>query len=147
MMSGRIMSEQEREQLRDFAIEAARLMRDRHCEDVTLVDVSQVSQVCQYVLIASGTSDRQMKSVADELEDLGDEHRNRCFRSSKDSALTWIVVDFIDVVAHLFEPGLRQYYDLEELWADGERVEWRRPEDISDDGAADAEHRNGAEGA
>lgn len=146
MTSGRIMSEQEREQLRDFAIEAARLMRDRHCEDVTLVDVSHVSQVCQYVLIASGTSDRQMKSVADELEDLGDEHRNRCFRSSKDSALTWIVVDFIDVVAHLFEPGLRRYYDLEELWSDGERVEWRRPEDVAADGAGDPEQRNGADG-
>lgn len=145
MTTGRVMGEQEREQLRAFAIEAARLMRDRHCEDVTLVDVSHVSQVCQYVLIGSGTSDRQMKSVADELEDLGDEHENKCFRSSKDTGLTWIVVDFIDVVAHLFEPGLRRYYDLEELWSDGERVEWRRAEDVAADEAAHSE-RNGESG-
>ncbi|MHC4991885.1 MAG: ribosome silencing factor [Planctomycetota bacterium] len=122
-------SPQDRQQLREFAVEAARLLADRRCEDVRLLDVRGISQVCDFLLIASGTSDRQMKSIAAELEDLGDEHEQPCFRSNRDTANTWIVVDFVDLVAHLFEPGKREYYALEELWSDGTPVSWERPKD------------------
>jgi ribosome-associated protein len=111
--------------VRAFAIEAAQLLADRHCEDVRLMDVRGLSQVCDYVLIGSGTSDRQMKSVAAELEDLGKAHDNAAFRSNRDEGGTWIVVDFIDVVAHLFEPNQRAYYDLEALWSEAEIVDWQ----------------------
>ncbi len=107
----------------EFAAEAGRLIRDRHCEDVLLLDVSGLSQVCDYVLIASGTSDRQMKSVADEVADLGDEMTFPAFRKSVDTDATWIVVDFVTVVLHLFEPQRRAYYDLEDLWSDAKHVE------------------------
>jgi ribosome-associated protein len=112
---------------REFAIEAAQLLADRRFEDVRLMDVRGLSQVCEYVLVGSGTSDRQMKSVAAELEDLGEERDNRMFRSSRDEGGTWIVIDFVDVVTHLFEPNTRAYYDLETLWADAQTIEeWRR---------------------
>jgi len=112
--------------LRDFAVEAARLLDDRHCEDIVLLDVRELSQVCDYVLIGSGTSDRQMKSVSDELEDLGGERGHACFRKSTDTASTWIVNDFVDLVTHVFEPSQRAYYDLEGLWCDAAHVQWRR---------------------
>ena len=118
----------DRRKLLDFAIEAARLLADRRCEDVLLLDVTGLSQVCDFVLIGSGTSDRQMKSVAKELEDFGEDHDNPVFRSNRDTALTWVVVDFVDLVAHLFEPDQRAYYDLESLWSDAESVDWQRPE-------------------
>ncbi len=111
--------------MRSFAIEAARLMAARHCEDVRLLDVRGLSQVCDYLLIGSGTSDRQMKSIAAELQELGQECDNPAFRSNSDPAATWIVIDFIDLVTHLFEPDQRAYYDLEGLWSDAEPVEWR----------------------
>ena len=114
-------------ELRDFVIEAARLLADRHCQDVVLLDVRGLSQVCDYVLIGSGTRDRQMKSLAEELEDLGGANDNPVFRSSQDSSVTWIVIDFVDLVAHLFEPDQRAYYDLEGLWSDAESVDWQRP--------------------
>lgn len=106
-----------------FAASAARLLIDRHCDDVLLLDVSTLSQVCDFVLIGTGTSDRQMKSLADELADLGKEAGLPAFRKHVDTGATWIVIDFITVVAHLFEPQLRAYYDLEDLWADARRVE------------------------
>ena len=109
---------------RSFAIEAARLLEDRHFEDVRLLDVRGLSQVCDFVLIGSGTSDRQMKSVAQELEELGEERNNIVFRSDRDAAGTWIVIDFVDLVAHLFEPNQRAYYDLETLWSDAEVIDW-----------------------
>ena len=116
----------EHRKLRDFVIEAARLLADRHCQDVVLLDVRGLSQVCDYVLIGSGTSDRQMKSLAEELGDLGQANDNPVFRSSQDTSVTWIVIDFVDLVAHLFEPDQRAYYDLESLWSDAESVDWQR---------------------
>ncbi len=108
-----------------FAVEAGKLLMDRHCEDVILLNVIGLSQVCDYVLIATGTSDRQMKSVADEVGDLGNDFSFPAFRTSIDTGATWIVVDFISVVLHLFEPQRRAYYDLEDLWADAKTVEMR----------------------
>ncbi len=124
-----VSSTSDQQRLRRFSIEAAQLLADRHCEDVQLLDVTGLSQVCDYVLIGSGTSDRQMKSVAEELADLGQECDNPLFRSSADNALTWIVIDFVDLVAHLFEPDQRAYYDLEGLWSDAQLVEWQREKD------------------
>jgi ribosome-associated protein len=106
-----------------FAVEAGRLLQDRHCEDVLLLDVTGLSQVCDYVLIATGTSDRQMKSVSDEVADLGEEMKFPAFRKNIDTGATWIVVDFITVVLHLFEPQRRAYYDLEDLWSDAKHIE------------------------
>lgn len=112
--------------VRDFAVEAARLAKDLKCEDVTLLDVRGLSQVCDYVLIASGTSEKQMKSVAEDLEDLGKEQQHAVFRSNRDTGSTWIIIDFVDLVAHLFEPSHRSYYDLEALWSDAKSVNWLR---------------------
>jgi ribosome-associated protein len=114
------------QRVRRFAIEAARLVADRHCEDVRLLDVRNLSQVCDYVLIATGTSDRQMKSLAHELEELGQEHDSAMYRWSADEGATWIVIDFVDLVVHLFEPTRRAYYDLEGLWSDAAEVAWPR---------------------
>lgn len=121
----------------DFAIAAARLLEGRHCENIRLMDVRGLSQVCDYVLIGSGTSDRQMKAVAAELEDLGEESGSKVFRSSRDDCGTWIVVDFVDLVAHLFEPNQRAYYDLETLWGDANSIDWKRA-DGGGNGAPDS---------
>ena len=107
------------------------------------MDVRGLSQVCDYVLIGSGTSDRQMKAVAAELEDLGEEHGSKVFRSSRDDGGTWIVVDFVDLVAHLFEPNQRAYYDLETLWSDAERIQWKRLEGNGSDARDGASRSRG----
>lgn len=106
-----------------FALEVGKLLAGRHCDDVVLLNVTGLSQVCDYVLVCTGTSDRQMKSVATEVAALGREHNYPPFRKNIDTGATWIVVDFITVVVHLFEPERRAYYDLEDLWSDAKRVE------------------------
>lgn len=112
---------------RAFAVEAARLASDDKCEDVVLLDVRNLSQVTDYLIVASGTSDRQMRSVADDVDALAAKHRCPVFRRDADDRTTWIVVDCVDVVVHIFEPNTRAHYDLEMLWADAPRVEWERP--------------------
>ena len=116
------------ESTRRFAIDMARTLTDSKCTEVVLLDVRGRSQVCDYVIIASGTSQRQMRAAAQDLEDLGKERGQHPFRTNADEGSTWIVVDFVEIVAHLFEPDQRLYYDLELLHADGKRIDWRRPE-------------------
>ena len=116
------------ESTRQFAIDIARTVADGKCSEVLLLDVRGRSQVCDYVIIGSGTSQRQMRAVAQEIEDLGKARGQHPFRTNADDSSTWIVVDFVEIVAHLFEPDQRLYYDLELLHADGKRVDWRLAE-------------------
>ena len=112
--------------IREFAIELARLSSELKCEQVVLIDVRGRNQLCEYLVIVSGTSDRQMKSVSDQLKAFGAQHGSPRWKRDRDTNGTWIAADFVDVVVHLFEPGQRAWYDLEGMWADAPRVEWRR---------------------
>lgn len=114
------------EQARAFAIEAARLISDLRCEDIVIFDVSEVSQVTHFIVIASGTSDRQIKSVGGDVADLGAEQGFARYGTDRDGASTWCVVDLVEVMVHLFEPATRGHYDLEMLWGDAPKVPWRR---------------------
>ncbi len=120
-----------------FAVEAARLLADRKCDDVLLLDLRGLSEVTNFVVIGTGTSDRQMKSVADELRDFGKDRGQVTFARDRDPAATWIVVDFVNLIVHLFEPNQRAYYDLESLWGDAPRLRWQR-EDASGRGSVAA---------
>jgi ribosome-associated protein len=111
---------------RELAVELARLASDDKCTDVVLLDVRGLSPISDYVIVASGTSDRQMRAVADHAEDLGAQHGHTAFRSSKDPRALWLLIDFSDVVIHIFEPNTRAHYDIEMMWGDARRIEWDR---------------------
>lgn len=119
------------EKIRTFAIEAARMLADDKCEDVVLLDVTGLSQLSDFIIIGSGTSDRQMQSSGDDIEKLGEKLKYTIYRRHSDDRNTWIVLDFVDVVAHLFEPNTRAHYDLEMLWSDAKRVQWERPDQLN----------------
>lgn len=121
---------------RAFAIDAARMIRDDKCEEVVLLDVRELGQVSDFIIIASGTSDRQMRSVAKNAEELGAQSGFNVYRREVDDRATWIIADFVDVVVHLFEPNTRSNYDLENLWADAPRIRWERPDQVVRDRVA-----------
>lgn len=110
-----------------LTIEAARLLQDRHCENIVAFDVAGLSPVTDYVVIASGTSDRQVRSVGHEVATLAKSKGFPRLGSDRDEDYRWFVVDFGAVMVHLFEPVTRGHYDLEMLWGDAKRVKWRRP--------------------
>jgi len=115
------------EAARAFAIEAARSLADDKCENVVVLDLRGRSLVTDFFVIGSGSSDRQIRSSASEVARLAKERGFSLYRSNVDEAQqTWIVLDFVDLVVHVFEPGARAYYDLEMLWGDSQRVEWER---------------------
>lgn len=110
---------------REFSLAAARLLRDDRCEDVLVLDLRGRSQVTDFFVVASGTSDRQMRSSADDVAELGAAQGLDLYRSNLTEARpNWIVLDFVDVVVHVFTPEARLFYDIEMLWGDAERLDW-----------------------
>lgn len=109
---------------RAFAVEAAQLAQNTRCHGVSILNVARLSPVTDFFVIASGTSARQMRSVADELAELGGQRGFKPYHADGYESASWIVVDLVDVVIHLFNDEARRYYDLEALWGDAERVEF-----------------------
>lgn len=128
----------------ELAIAIARLLHDDKCEDVQVLDLRGRSQVTDYFVIASGTSQRQMRSAGLHAQELGEEQGfDAQNHNLNDKDSTWFILDFIDVVAHIFEHETRLFYDIEMLWGDAEAVEWRRAEDRDADDASDDRNRAG----
>ncbi|MGH2270368.1 ribosome silencing factor [Anaerohalosphaeraceae bacterium U12dextr] len=111
---------------RKFAIEAARLAHDRHCTDVVVLDLKGVSPATDYFVIATSTSDRQGRSVADEISDMAKAYDLKKYACAGYEQGRWILIDYINVVVHVFDPEMRAYYDLEMLWGDAKKVRWQR---------------------
>jgi len=108
-----------------FACHVARLLADNRCENVLVLNVRGISQVTDYFVLASGTSERQMRSVIGDLKDLASEEGREVFQADGRGGSNWVVVDFVDVLAHVMMPEQRLYYDLESLWGDAARVDWQ----------------------
>lgn len=109
---------------RELAVAAARLASDRNAEDVLVLDLRECSPVTNFFVIATGTSDRQLRAVADEIERLGKNIGQKVWKVAGRDSASWIVMDFVDVVVHLFNQELRSYYDLELIWGEVPQVEW-----------------------
>lgn len=86
--------------------------------------MSGLSPVCDFFVIANGTSPRQMRTVADDVVELAESKNFAPMGESGLDGATWILVDCVDVIVHLFSEEARQYYDLDNLWGDARRVEW-----------------------
>lgn len=114
------------ERAQAFAIEAARTLDDDKCTDIVILDVRSKSPVTDFIVIGTGTSDRQMRSVLHHVIDEGVETGHVAFRSSSDDRATWLLADFADVIVHIFEPNTRAHYDLEMMWGDAPRVTWTK---------------------
>ena len=104
----------------------ARSCSDDKCEDLRVLDLRGLSSVTDYFVIATGISDRQLRSVADHLLALAKETNLKPMGIDGYEQGQWILIDFVDVVVHLFMPEFRHIYDLELLWGDAPKVRWQR---------------------
>jgi len=106
------------------AAAAASAIDDKKGLDVVLLDVSRVIVLTDVFVIGSGTSRRHVKTLADEVEFRLKGIDRRPLRREGVTDATWVLLDFGDVVVHLFDQETRSYYDLERLWADAPRLQF-----------------------
>lgn len=105
-----------------LAQRAAALCIDAKATDVVLLDVHGVSDMADCFLIASGTSDAHVRGIADRLTEGLRKEGQRVHHVEGLPQGRWVLLDFVDIVVHLFHPTLREYYQLERLWGDAEPV-------------------------
>lgn len=111
--------------VRRLAVEAARAADAKDAEDVEVLDVSGVFVICDAFVLVSGRTDRQVKAIADEVERVVREAIGRSPRAVEGrDTLRWVLVDYGDVVVHVFHADDRGYYRLERLYSDVPRVDW-----------------------
>lgn len=109
-----------------FVLTAARLAAQRRCSDIVILDLKGISPATDYFVVATGTSDRQRRTVADEIcQEAKKQGFERFGRAGYEQG-RWILLDFVDAVIHIFDSEYRQYYDLEQLWGDAARLKWER---------------------
>ena len=113
------------EAARRFAIEAARLAANTRCHNVVVLEMSGLSPVTDFFVIATGTSPRQMRTVCDQIAELGETRDFAPFQTNGYEGESWMLLDCIDVVIHMFNENSRQFYDLDNLWGDAKRIEWQ----------------------
>ena len=116
---------QRTEASRKFAIDVARLAANTRCHNVVVLDVSGISPVTDYFVLATGTSPRQMRSVCDEAGEFGESQDYAALSQSGTEGDTWMLIDFVDVVLHVFSQESRMFYDLDGLWGDAKPVDWK----------------------
>ncbi|MBS3733539.1 MAG: ribosome silencing factor [Phycisphaerae bacterium] len=109
---------------RRLAVTAARAADRYNAEDVVVLDLRQLSPVTRYFVIATGTSRRQLRATADEIARAAKAGGEAVWRTAGLEACTWVLLDFVDVVVHLFDEQHRSYYDLELIWGEAPRVDW-----------------------
>jgi ribosome-associated protein len=95
---------------------------DKKAEDVLILDVRKISSVTDYLLLCSGNSEPQLKAIAEEVSRRVREQGIRPKRHEGNPPSRWVVLDFADVMVHIFHPDLREHYALEQLWGDAKRV-------------------------
>ncbi len=111
-----------------FAVELARLTEDFKCTNVVALDLRGISTIMDFTVIATGTSQRQLRAIADHVITYGKKLGQRPFGLCGYEASSWVVIDFFDVVVHVFTKAYRDFYDLELLWGDAQHLTWARAE-------------------
>lgn len=106
----------------EMANKAVELLKDKKARDIRLLDIHELSTIADYFIIATGNSTTQVQAMSDELEEKMDlsgyeMHHKEGFRNGR-----WILLDYGNIIIHLFHDEERQFYNLERLWVDAKTI-------------------------
>ena len=108
---------------KEFAVLAVEALEDKKAEDIAIIDISEVSVIADYFIIAGGNNKSQIQA----LSDVVDEKLGRAGLPLKQiegyNNANWILLDFGDIIVHIFDRENRLFYDLERIWRDGKKIE------------------------
>ena len=111
------------EQSKQMAKIAYEALADKKGEDIRIIDISNVSVIADYFIIANGTSDSQVKALVDNVEEqLGKAGYDAKQREGYGLG-SWVLLDFGEIIVHVFDKENRLFYNLERIWSDGKEMD------------------------
>ncbi|GMU86176.1 MAG: ribosomal silencing factor RsfS [Ignavibacteriales bacterium] len=101
-----------------LAEKAAEFMFEKKGFDVKILALKEVTTLTDYFVVCSADSDTQVRAIADHVEKSLKENSIRVYGKEGYTSLNWVLLDYVDVVIHIFRKDVREFYNLERLWAD-----------------------------
>ena len=103
----------------DLVKKVAGALEDKKAEDITVIDISEVSSIADYFIIATGLNSNQLTAMQDAVDEVMYTNGIHAKQVEGNNNSTWILMDYQDVIVHLFSKEDRLFYDLERIWKDG----------------------------
>lgn len=101
----------------------AQIIYDKKGFNILALDVKGISTICDYIIIAEGNVDRHIRAIANEIIEELKKLKEKPFNVEGLKESDWVVIDYLDIIVHLFKPGMREIYALEKLWKDGKLID------------------------
>ena len=98
-------------------------LEDKKAEDIKVIDISEVSVIADYFIIANGTNRSQIQTLSDHVEEILGKAGVPLRQVEGYDNANWVLLDFHDVIIHIFDKENRLFYDLERIWRDGKTIE------------------------
>lgn len=114
-----------------FARKISNLIFTKKGYDVLIINLQNIAAFADYFVICSADSDVQVKAIADQVDKSLSEEGIKCWHREGYKALTWVLLDYVDVVVHIFKKEAREYYNLEKLWGDAPLIKLKDPAEDS----------------
>ncbi len=111
-----------------FAEKIADLVFNKKGYDVRIIDLRSLTTFSDFFVICSADSDTQVKAIADEVDKNLRDEGIKCWHKEGYTALSWVLLDYVDVVVHVFKKEAREFYNIEKLWGDAPSIEVIDPE-------------------
>lgn len=114
--------------IKEMALLAVDALEDKKGEDITVIDISEVSVIADCFIIAGGSNKSQIQAMSDSVEEKLGRAGMPLKQSEGYGSANWILLDFGDIIVHIFDNENRLFYDLERIWSDGRKIDltgWR----------------------
>lgn len=105
------------------ALIAVNALEDKKAEDIRILDISEISTIADYFIIANGTNKSQIQAIADNISEILGRAGVTMRQIEGYQNANWVLMDFQDVIIHIFDKENRLFYDLERIWRDGVLIE------------------------
>lgn len=111
------------EQSKEMARIAIDALEDKKAEDLKVIDISEVSVIADYFIIASGSNRSQIQALCDQVEEKLAKAGFLVKQIEGYDTANWVLLDFGDIIVHIFDQENRLFYDLERIWKDGKEID------------------------
>ncbi len=110
------------EQAKEMAKIAVKALEEKKAEDVKVIDIREVSTIADYFIIANGSNQNQLQAMRDAVDEELYKAGYHAKQIEGNSYSTWILMDYNDIIVHVFSKEDRLFYDLERIWKDGKEI-------------------------